>query len=142
MITIATPEDMKRAIGLANGFASQKVDETTFVDWWSEMISKGLATVFYRENNKNELKEALGVLVFTHPLTGKKAATVTFWFCDFEDTSLARGIMFRRAEEFMKSLGCQAMYVSALIDPRYQTVHNFLTTNGFVPLEVQFRKDI
>jgi hypothetical protein len=138
MITIATPEDMRRAAGLANGFAGQTVYEPFFIDWWERMIKAGSATVFYRENG-DQLKEALGVLIFDNPLTGEKHAALSFWFCDLDEQSMATGILFLRAKEFIKAMGCKVFHASALLDSRFTKVHSFLIDSGFVPNELQFK---
>lgn len=142
MIALATRDDMKRAIGMADGYAGQKIHEKTFVDWWGQMIERGLATVLYRESN-GEMKEVIGILMFDSPFTGEKAATIGFWYvADFEEKSLARGLLFRRAYEFLKNMGCKTISCHPVLNTNFNGFSRFLQRQGFVPVEVQYKKEI
>ncbi len=143
MITIATERDINRALGLANGFAGKPVDEATFIEWWRKAITNGLATVFTRTGSDDQLKEAIGVLVFKSPFDGAKTAAVSFWYTDqSEGTTMASGILFRRAEEFLKETGVKTLHCSAIFDGNFEKVDTFLKRSGFKPHEMQYSKTL
>ncbi len=142
MIALATKEDMKRAIGKADGFAGHHIDEESFVNWWGKMIENGHATVLYRES-EGQLKEAIGILLFDNPMTGKKSASISFWHVDFDEPpSLVKGLLFARAYAFLKAMNCHMVFCSPMLTFNFERFHKFLTQQGFRPTEVQYKKEI
>jgi hypothetical protein len=148
MIATLKSSDLKEVVGLAKWFylkmnpgALDEFNSDAFIATWSKLIDSGIGIVVKRQGNSG-IAEAIGMILYPDPNTGKMAAGFGFWYIAAEDDSLANGFLHERMEDELRERGIKRIFFSNLLNDRYDKVEKFLLHAGYRPVEVHFRKDL
>lgn len=146
MITTVTAEELPRVAGLAGWFFHQtgslgEFDTASFIRSWTGLLHARLGFIMKRTNGTPEPQEAIGVLLYPDPNTGKNVAATAFWYAQ-DDNSLAGGLLHERVLREAKERGAVRFFVTGLLNQRFGRVEKFLLHAGYKPIEVHYYKDI
>ncbi len=142
----ATVEDVSALVALVRTFIqttayrkyvgdSPETIERT-VRW---MLSIDAAAIFVAHVPDGAIVGMLGVVEFSHPLSGALAASELFWWLDPAYRGWG-GWLLRRAEKWAKSRGCQTIQMVAPDDkPLVQEMYRRV---GYTAVELAFQKEL
>ena len=146
MIREAEISDIPRLSGLAKVFTESSkfvnVDETVFRRTWRTALEAGYGKVFISEKD-GEVNGAIGAVASADAVDGKLTVHEMFWIVspDARETGVGSGLLYL-LEQWARKIGAEKLIMVHMLDLMPEAVAKIYEKNGFVPMEVNYLKEL